>query len=362
MQGIVFGASGTLGQTVIKKAASLGHQICGVSHNILDTNFSASDIYYTNCCDVCSCDEVESAFAYCEANVGFPDYVISCVGITYGKPLIETPLDEWKRVWDINCLSAFVISQAYARKAAVRRSAGSIVLISSGYAERHVPGMSAYSASKAGLTAIGKVLSVELVQYRIRINTLTPGLFPSKMTEPFVQDEKYISQLMNHIPDGQLGNADDLAEIALFLCNPCCSHINGTNIVVDGGMANLFWGGNHSIMDFRKTRSSFYLLTNKGAGYVSENPGCVGDLVERLSCAGYNISHNHPSDTLHSWESVDAQYELSKEYEGIVVLGGDGTKTYILNRLIKDKKKKPFIGIAAGTMNVRTCSHSKNMI
>ena len=127
-------------------------------------------------------------------------------------------------------------------------------------------------------------------------------------------------------------------------------------------MANLFWGGNHSIMDFRKTRSSFYLLTNKGAGYVSENPGCVGDLVERLSCAGYNISHNHPSDTLHSWESVDAQYELSKEYEGIVVLGGDGTKTYILNRLIKDKKKKPFIGIAAGTMNVRTCSHSKNMI
>ena len=101
---------------------------------------------------------------------------------------------------------------------------------------------------------------------------------------------------------------------------------------------------------------SFFVITNLNAGGGRNTINDLLNLVHKFERAGFTVGYNKYIFTSGSgtpfWGDLDIQYEESLSYDGVIVLGGDGTKTYILNKLIGDKIIKPFVGISSGTMNV----------
>lgn len=100
----------------------------------------------------------------------------------------------------------------------------------------------------------------------------------------------------------------------------------------------------------------FYIIANLNAGGGRNVFADLQNLVYKLESNGLNIGYSKHIFTSCNikpfWDDLDIQYEASLSYDGLIVLGGDGTKTYILNKLIADKINKPFIGVSSGTMNV----------
>jgi gluconate 5-dehydrogenase len=93
---------------------------------------------------------------------------------------------------------------------------------------------SAYVASKGGLLALTRELAAKWAQYNIRVNAISPGFFPSRMTEKVIED-KGEAEMAKGIPMQRLGRAGELKGVALFLAASASGYITGQNVVVDGG-------------------------------------------------------------------------------------------------------------------------------
>jgi NAD(P)-dependent dehydrogenase (short-subunit alcohol dehydrogenase family) len=96
-----------------------------------------------------------------------------------------------------------------------------------------------YSASKAAAIHLGRNLAVELGPRHIRVNSIAPGFFPSRMANGLMETYGGPEVLAAGVPDGRLGEPEDIAGVVVFLCSRASSHINGTCISVDGGS---LWG------------------------------------------------------------------------------------------------------------------------
>jgi NAD(P)-dependent dehydrogenase (short-subunit alcohol dehydrogenase family) len=92
-----------------------------------------------------------------------------------------------------------------------------------------------YSASKAAAIHLGRNLAVELGPRHIRVNSIAPGFFPSKMANGLMETYGGPAVLAAAVPDGRLGEPEDIAGLVVFLSGRASSHINGACISVDGG-------------------------------------------------------------------------------------------------------------------------------
>ncbi len=140
----------------------------------------------------------------------------------------------WEDMRAVNVDAGFYLSRELARQLIAARAPGSFLLITSLHAAtpRNLPH---YSTSKAALSMMVKELAKTLGRFDIRINALVPGAIAAG---GFVAD----SSLARHIPLGRLGNADDLAPIALaVLSNRISSYVTGAAFVVDGGLSLMNW-------------------------------------------------------------------------------------------------------------------------
>ena len=241
MKFLIFGASGTLGQSLVSLIKNRGDDVCGVLHKSRYDNLIEAQYIFN--CDVSDIDSVDNALEEVKRTFGIPDHIISCVGVSLYHDFINDDINEWYKTFNTNFCGAVNIVHYAAKLFATSEKRGSITLVGSGYSERHIPFLSSYCVGKGSIVSLVKVLSTELALKDIRINVVTPGLFPSQMTQEFVDNKKYIDQLLKHIPDGTLGNSEDIANLILFLTSESCKHINGANLVIDGGMLNVIEGG-----------------------------------------------------------------------------------------------------------------------
>ena len=240
MKYIIFGAGSTLAQTTIKKLLNRGDEVCGVLHHNISSGLC--EIPYICNVDMSNPSITKKKKKKTEHLFGIPDHFISCVGKSKYHNFTNDSLQQWYKVFEANyysCVNTTYIATQLLQK---HDNGGSIVVIGSGYGIRHIPYLSSYCASKGALLSFVRTLSTELGG-RIRINLVTPGLFPSNMTKEFIENNKYIEQLLAHIPDKRIGNADEISDTILFLTSNSAKHINGAEIIVDGGMLNLIEGG-----------------------------------------------------------------------------------------------------------------------
>lgn len=149
-------------------------------------------------------------------------------------PLLQTDLGAWQKILDVNLTGALVTAQ-HALRRLVPHKRGSLIFVASVAGLDPVPGIGAYSVSKAGLLGLAKALAKELGPTGIRVNALAPGLVETRFASALLQDRQIYERLMAHVPLGRHGQPADLVGAAVFLASDASAYITGQVLVVDGG-------------------------------------------------------------------------------------------------------------------------------
>ena len=193
--------------------------------------------------DVTNMEDLEQIFKDTFDRFGKIDtLVVNAGGIVDGSPMAaiaDVTEDNYDRYMDLNLKSSYFTVQ----KALPYLSDGaSIILIGSSAAHRAAPGMTIYGAAKAAIIFLAKGLSLDLLERRIRVNTLSPGSIDTPVFGKIVPQDQLdqVKQVWkNIIPVGKMGQPSDMGKEAVFLASDDSSFIVGTEILADGGMTNI---------------------------------------------------------------------------------------------------------------------------
>ncbi|MBL7071339.1 MAG: 3-oxoacyl-[acyl-carrier-protein] reductase [Candidatus Omnitrophica bacterium] len=161
------------------------------------------------------------------------DILINNAGITRDNLLLRMKEDEWDTVLNVNLKGTFNCTKA-ASKAMIKQRAGKIVSIASIIGLTGNAGQSNYAASKGGMISFTKSVAKELACRNINVNAIAPGFIQTDMTAKLPQDLR--EEMLKLIPLNRLGEASDVANLALFLVSENSRYITGHVIQVDGGM------------------------------------------------------------------------------------------------------------------------------
>jgi gluconate 5-dehydrogenase len=189
-------------------------------------------------CDVTNQEDVNATVDQVIAKFGALDILVNNAGVSWSAPAEDMPLDKWRAVLDTNLTGAFLFSQAAAKKSMIPRQFGRIINVASIAGLKGVmpSGIhyAGYVASKGGLIALTRELAAKWASYNIRLNAISPGFFPSRMTEDVIA-QKGEDAMSTSIPMRRLGRAGELKGVGVFLASDASNYITGQNIVVDGG-------------------------------------------------------------------------------------------------------------------------------
>lgn len=196
--------------------------------------------------DVLSRDDLTRVAADVKEAFGGLDILFANAGIAYVTPLATTTEDQFDRLMDTNVKSVFFSVQAIEP---IMREGGSIILNTAWLNQVGVPGRAALSASKAAVRSFARTFSAELLSRRIRVNAVSPGLIETpilrgvgKSEHPDQTEEQfrdYLAGAASLIPIGRLGQPEEIAAAVLFLASDASSYMLGSELVVDGGFAEV---------------------------------------------------------------------------------------------------------------------------
>ena len=233
---IVTGASGGIGNSIIKKLHKVGANILASGTKIeklenLKNKFENIKILKF---DISQSDKIEEFVENATEELGGNlDCIINNAGVTQDNLAIRMSLEEWQKVININLTSTFLMSK-FAIKKMLKNKSGKIVNITSVVGHTGNLGQANYTASKAGIIAMSKSLAIEYAKKNININCISPGFIKTAMTDKL--DDKFKEAIISKIPSARLGDPDDIANAVLFLCSNQSDYINGETLHVNGGM------------------------------------------------------------------------------------------------------------------------------
>lgn len=166
------------------------------------------------------------------------DIVYNNAGAILGRGILQSLVEDWDRIHNINSKSVFLMIRAFAPR--MTNPGGAIVNTSSAGGAVAIPNMSIYGAAKAGVVMLSRVAAVDLAP-GIRVNALVPGLIDTAMPRSFVaslpdeqQDAVLEGMKAQHLV-GRLGRPEEVAAAALFLASDEASFVTGSAMFVDGG-------------------------------------------------------------------------------------------------------------------------------
>jgi NAD(P)-dependent dehydrogenase (short-subunit alcohol dehydrogenase family) len=167
--------------------------------------------------------------------------LINNAGRTWGAPLESFPDKAWAPVMAVNVQGPFTLVRELLPllgAAATAEDPARIINIGS-LAGLRAERLSAYSyaASKAALHHLSRTLAAELAERHITVNCVVPGYFPTQMTAHIRKDDAETRKLLERVPLGRLGEADDIAGACIYLSSRAGRYITGAEIVLDGGMS-----------------------------------------------------------------------------------------------------------------------------
>ena len=232
---LVTGATGGIGDSIVKKFLSLDASVLGTGTNnekleALKKNYPKIE---TVKFDISEHEKIDDFIENVFSKLGGLDILINNAGITKDNLSLRMKNDEWQKIIDINLSSTFYLCKSAIKKM-LKNKYGRIVNITSIVGHTGNIGQANYSASKAGVVAMSKSLAIEYAKKNILVNCVSPGFIQTKMTDKISEEMK--NTLLSRIPMNKLGTADDVSNTVAFLCSESSSYITGETIHVNGGM------------------------------------------------------------------------------------------------------------------------------
>ena len=232
---LITGASGGIGNELVKKFVSLGANVLGSGTKTEKLELIKKQ--YPNIkvkkFDIANHSGIEEFIDSVSLELGGLDVLINNAGINLDNLSIRMKVEEWKKVIDINLTSTFLLSK-YAIKKMLKNKFGRIVNITSVVGHVGNLGQPNYSASKAGIIGMSKSLAIEYAKKNITINCVSPGFIVSDMTMGIADKVKLY--LTSRIPMGKFGTGEDVSNCVAFLSSEQASYVTGETIHVNGGM------------------------------------------------------------------------------------------------------------------------------
>ncbi len=245
---VVTGGGRGIGRAVVLPCAKRGDNLAVLDKNGASATVAAeqalqkgSQLAIAIECDVTSEDQVAKAFARAGRELGAPYGLFANAGIDTGGSIHELPLATWRLVMDTNLTGVF-LSCKYALQGMLAAGVqGSIVCTSSptGFVALAAGGAGAYSATKAGISALVRCMAVDYARYGIRVNAVVPGATETPLMWNNVSPDdipRMRNQVSSEIPLGRLAEPEDPARAVAWLLSDEASYVTGSHLVCDGGI------------------------------------------------------------------------------------------------------------------------------
>ena len=235
---LITGAGRGIGKTIAVKLAESGSDIA-----IADMNPVSDDVLReiekngTKCLayqlDVTDVEAVDSVVKKIIDETGGIHILVNNAGITKDNLFMRMKPEQWSQVINVNLNGVFHVTKAVIRTM-VKQHSGRIINISSVVGFSGNPGQVNYSSTKSGLIGFTKSLSREVGTRGITVNAVAPGFINTAMTQALNESQQ--QAILNQIPLGRMGEAEDIANAVAFLASEEASYITGTVLHVNGGM------------------------------------------------------------------------------------------------------------------------------
>ncbi|MEK9964403.1 MAG: SDR family NAD(P)-dependent oxidoreductase [Betaproteobacteria bacterium] len=228
---VITGGSSGIGEATAKRMSQSGAKVAIVDRSS-PKEICTSEIQFFQC-DVSDVDNVKSVLQKISNAFGRIDILVNSAGIAGINQTVESyPLDEWRRVLDVNLTGTFIMCREtvpYMKK----NKYGRIVNISSVAGKEGNPTASAYSAAKAGVIALTRSLGKELALDGVLVNAVTPTTVETPILDQVA--EAHIEYMRSKIPMGRFGKAEELAALISWLCTEECSFSTAAVFDASGG-------------------------------------------------------------------------------------------------------------------------------
>ena len=201
--------------------------------------------------NVCEENDIEALADKAMAEFGHIDCLIAAAGVSnaryvsgqttgaaedFDSGLLNTPVDDWNRVLQINLTGVMLSGRAIARRMVANNTPGTIVNIASTAARIALPGAADYCVSKAGVEMLTRVFAMEMVEHNIRVNAIGPGFIKTPMTQNLQDTEEGQETMLSITPMGRLGTVEEMANTALYLACEESSYTTGQILFPNGGI------------------------------------------------------------------------------------------------------------------------------
>lgn len=236
---LVTGGAHGIGRAIVQRFQQAGARVC-----ILDSDGKAGEAAAAELAsaflqmDLGEPAEIARAVKWFAERFSKLDVLVNNAGIELDQPFAQVCAEDWDRLQAVNLRAPFLLTQGLLTL--FPATGGSIINISSIHSTHAFPNSTAYACSKAGLVALTRNLALELADRRIRVNALCPGYIDTRLWESYLESSENPTLLAQQIADlhpvGRRGTPADLAEAALFLAGCGSAFVNGTQLVVDGGL------------------------------------------------------------------------------------------------------------------------------
>ncbi len=181
-------------------------------------------------CDVTDEKAVESVFA----SIKSLDFLINCAGISNEDFIEKLTVQQIRETIDVNLIGKIICCRS--ALSLLKKSKTPVVInIASRFAERPLATCIPYTTSEAAIVMLSKNLALEWKDYKIRVNTVSPSLTITPLTQKLYTKQE-IEETAKRNPSHRLGQVEDTANAVLFLCSEKASYINGENLNVNGGI------------------------------------------------------------------------------------------------------------------------------
>ncbi len=234
---LVTGASGGIGAGIVKALHAQGAHV-GISGTRVAALEALRDelgaeritLLPANLADT---QEVENLIPAAEEAMGGLDILVNNAGLTRDGLLLRMKDEDFHEVLRVNLEAAFRLMRA-AVKGMMKRRYGRIINISSIVGVTGNPGQANYCASKAGLIGMSKSIAAEIATRNITVNCVAPGFITSAMTDVLPETQR--TKLLEGIPMGRMGSANDIAAGVVFLASDSAGYVTGQTLHINGGM------------------------------------------------------------------------------------------------------------------------------
>ena len=249
---IVTGSSAGIGMAVAKAMGMEGANIVVNYHSSKEDAEEVADWIQKNStcgdaivvkCDVSKEKDVKAMFKKTIDHFGTVDVCVANAGMQIDHPLHEMPLEDWKKVIDVNLTGQFLCAKEaiieFIRRGMrkdVSKSLGKIIHMSSVHEVIPWAGHANYAASKGGLLMLMESICQEYAPQKIRCNSIAPGAIKTEINKDVWSTKEGREGMLKLIPYKRIGIPEDIGIVASWLASDEAEYINGTTIFVDGGM------------------------------------------------------------------------------------------------------------------------------